>query len=286
MAKFQGTCVAAVAAMLAIIACAPANAEQVHFNYRLPQVGDVAAQSAQYELDVKATLKQGAETVSNRSEKVSRQLDRQVNVLAAAGDRPMKVQVQYTKAKEVTGPSEQSGTARTMPIEGKAYLVERQGVALVVTDTAGQAVPDDQRRLVEANMDSVGHRNQLGRFLHGKAIEVGETVALPKEMAADLLGMREANGDAQKIELTLRGVKPTSAGQVADFAVVMQLKMGGAATLDVKGDLQIEPATCRLVSATFAGPISGKSGQADQGDQLVVLTAGSLKASVQTRALR
>jgi hypothetical protein len=275
-----------VCAFLAIGVATVANAEPVQFNFRLPQVGDSSSHSAQYELDVKATLKQGAELVSTRSQKVSRQLDRQINVLAVAGDRPMKAQVQYTKGREITGPSEQSGTARTMPIEGKTYIVERQGATLAVSDQAGQPVPDDQRRLVEANMDSIGHRNQLGRFLHGKAVEVGETVALPKEMAADLLGMREANGDAQRIELTLRSMKSTPTGPMADFAAVMQVKIGGGSTLDVKGDLQIDPGTCRIVSANFAGPISGTSGQADQGDQLVIQTAGSLKASVQTRTLR
>jgi hypothetical protein len=285
MRRLNAVTATALAGVLASAGLSVA-AEQVQFNYRLPQVGDVSAHSAQYELDVRATLKQGAETISTRNEKTSRQLDRQVSVLAVSGDRPMKAQVHYAKAREVVGPSDQSGTARTMPIEGNAYVVERQGAALVVTDTAGQAAPNDQRRLVEGNMDSIGHRNQLGRFLHGKAVEVGQTVALPKEMAADLLGMREANGDAQKIELTLRGVKVMPAGPVADFGAVMQVKIGGGSTLDVKGDLLIEPTTCRLVSASFAGPISGTSGNASQGDQLVIQTAGNLKVAVQTRSLR
>jgi hypothetical protein len=264
-----------------------ANAlEPVQFNFRLPQVGDASSHSAQYELDVKATLKQGAELVSTRSQKVSRQLDRQIQVLAVAGDRAMKAQVKYTKAREVTGPSDQSGTARTMPIEGKTYIVERQGATLAVTDPAGQPVSDDERRLVEANMDSIGHRNQLGRFLHGKAVAMGETVALPKEMASDLLGMHEANGDAQKIELTLQTMEGSLGYKTAKFAVVMQVKIGGGSTLDVKGDLEMDAATCRIIAANFAGPISGTSGKADQGDQLVIQTAGNLKASVQTQTLR
>ncbi len=135
-------------------------------------------------------------------------------------------------------------------------------------------------------MDSVGHSNQLGRFLHGKTVNVGETLKLPKEMAADLLGMREANGDAQRVELTLKGIRQEPDRRVADFEALVIVKMGTGGMLNVRGDLQLDVNTCHITAADFSGPVSSQDQQASAGDKMEVLTDGTLKASVRSHYLQ
>ncbi len=256
-----------------------ASAESVQFNYHLPQVGQQAAHTVQFDLDLQITLRQAGKIASSEHQKLSRTQERHVTVLQVAGDRATKVQVQYAKAQEEIGSSE-SGEAHAMSIEGKTYIVERRGSQLLVTAPDGSDVPDDERNLVAANMDSVGHSNQLGRFLHGKTVQVGETLQLPKEMAADLLGLREANGNAQKVELILRRVDVEEGRRLADFDTVIVMQLGSGSTLDVRGSLQFDVDTCHTTAADFSGPISSEGEQPTRGEKLEVLTDGTLKATV------
>ncbi len=130
-----------------------AAAEQVQFNYRLPQVGQQASHEVQFDLDLSITLRQAGKTVSSDRQQLSRSIERHVTVLAAAGDRATKVQVHYDKAQELLTRGQHSGESRGLPIEGKTYQVERRGADLVITDSDGQAV--------------LGRRTRAGGGQHG-----------------------------------------------------------------------------------------------------------------------
>jgi hypothetical protein len=280
---FAGFCAAAILTL----AIAPrADAESVQFNYRLPQVGEKSSQVAQYDLDLTRSMQQTGKTLSSEKRLLLRTIHRRATVLDVAGDRPLKAAVTYAKASEVITSGEQPPESRKLPIEGNTYLVERQGVALKVTDRDDKSVPEAERVMVAANMDSIGHRNQLGRFLHGKTVEVGETLQLPKEMAADLLGMREAKGDAQKVELTLSGTATEAGRRIAKFAAAIAVKMGSGSALDMKGAMQIDIETCRILAADFSGSISSQEGQSDNGQEVQVLTDGTLKVAVKSDLVR
>jgi hypothetical protein len=276
-----------LAVAIVILAIAPrADAESVQFNYRLPQVGEKSSQAAQYDLDLTLSMQQTGKTLSSEKRQMLRTIHRQATVLDVAGDRPLKAAVTYAKASEVLTSGEQPPESRKLPIEGNTYLVERQGVALKVTDRDDKSVPEAERVMVAANMESIGHRNQLGRFLHGKTLEVGETLQLPKELAADLLGMREAKGDAQKVELTLSGAETEAGRRVAKFAAAIAVRMGSGSALDVKGVMQIDIDTCHILAADFSGSISSQEGQADNGQEVQVLTDGTLKVAVKSDLIR
>ncbi len=278
----------AVLMLASLVGSAASAAEGVQFNYRLPQVGDRSSHLAQYDFDLNIALAQAGKTVSNKKQVKTRTVQRQVTVMQVAGDRALKVQVNYVKAQERTIRGDDEAESSTLPIEGKSYLVERRGLPfpLVITAADGKAVADDERTLVAGNMDSIGYRNQLGRFLHGKSVSIGETLQLPKEMAAELLGMREANGDAQRLELKLSGTHRESGRRIADFATVLIVKMGSSSTLDLSGDLQIDIDTCRVIAADFSGSISSRDAQADHGEVVDVLTDGTLKVAIKSQTVR
>jgi hypothetical protein len=176
--KIKSVCLNLIASALSLAALGlrATAAETVQFNYRVPQVGQQASHEVQFDLDLNITLRQAGKAISSDNQQLSRSIERRVTVLQTAGDRATKVQVIYDKAQEVVTRGTQSGQSRALPIEGKTYQVERRGTELVIADPEGNAVPDEERGLVAANMESVGHSNQLGRFLHGKTVNVGETV--------------------------------------------------------------------------------------------------------------
>ncbi len=270
---------------VAALVCAPSAiaAEAVQFAARNPQVGQQGSHDVRFVLDMSITLKQAGQIVSTEKQSLTREQQRQITIVATAAESASKVRVHYAKATELSTRGTQSGTARQQPIEGRTYLVERQGKDLVITDPQGQAVTDAERVLVAAGMDSVGRPNPLGKFLHGKQMSVGQKLQLPNEMASELLGLRETGGEAQKVELTLRGLRVEQQRRVADFAMLVTLKLGGGGTLDISGDLGLDIDTCQVTAANFTGPVAIEETHGPKGAQFQVSSEGTMKASVQSR---
>ncbi len=287
-ARYSILYIAALATASFAVRSFAANSETVQFNYRLPQVGDRTSNIAKYDFDLNLVLEKGGHEASAKRQRKNRTVQRNIAVMEVVGDRATQVQVTYAKAGEDSQTDENPVEPRTLPIEGKSYIVQRRAIAfpLTVVGDRGEAVSDVERVLVSGNMDSVGHRNQLGRFLHGKSIVIGESLQLPKEMAAELLGMREANGDAQRLDLKLTSIHQDSGRQIADFATVLVVKMGSNTLLNLTGKLQIDVDTCRVLAADFAGTVNSREGQSDHGEVVDVVTDGTLKVAIQAESVR
>jgi hypothetical protein len=275
------------ACLLLSLGTAAFAAEPIAFTYRAPQVGQVGSHDMQFTLDLNISLRQAGQTISSEAQQLSRDQDRDVTVLAVEDKKAMKVQVTYAKAWEQVSRGKLAGTPQPQPIEGKTYIVERKGNDLVVTDPAGHDVPEEERMLVAASMDAVGHLNPLGMFLDGKKIAVGQTVNLPLDMASDLLGVKEAGGEAQKVDLTLHDVATDEEGRrLANFTMLVVLKLAGGGTMDVKGQLQVEPATCQIAVANFDGPVSMHEQQGPKGHTFEIASEGTMKVAVRTHDLK
>jgi hypothetical protein len=262
-------------------------AELVAFTYRAPQIGQQGSHDMQFTLDLKISLHQAGQTVSSEDQQLSRDQDRQVTVLEVADKKAMKVQVTYSKAWEQVSRGKLAGTPQSQPIEGKSYIVTRHGNDLVITDSSGAEVSDEERMLVAASMDAVGRANPLGTFLDGKKIAVGQTIKLPNDMAADLLGVKDAGGEAQKVELTFHDMNTDEEGRrLANFTMLIVLKMAGGGSMDVKGDLQIEPDTCQIAVANFNGPVSMREQQGPKGHTFEIASEGTMKVAVRSHDLK
>jgi hypothetical protein len=273
--------------MLGLFAEVAVAAETVPFTYRAPHVGQQGSHDMQFTLDLNISLRQAGQTISSEAQQLTRDQDRQVTVLAVADSKATKVQVFYSKAWEQVSRGKQAGTQQSQPIEGKSYLVERRVADLVVTDPDGHDVPEEERTLVAASMDAVGHSNPLGTFLDGKKLSIGQTLKLPNDMASDLLGMKETGGEAEKVELTLHDINvDEDHRRLADFSMLVVLKLPGGGSLDVKGQLQIEPESCQIASATFEGPVSMHEEQGPKGHTFEVASDGTMKVAVRSHNLK
>ena len=276
-----------VASLLLLSTGAAFSAEPIAFTYRAPQVGQVGSHDMQFTLDLNISLRQAGQTISSEAQQLSRDQDRDVTVLAVEDKKAMKVQVTYSKAWEQVSRGKLTGTPQPQSIEGKSYIVERKANDLIVTDPAGHDVPEEERMLVTASMDAVGHLNPLGMFLDSKKIAVGQTVNLPNDMASDLLGVKEAGGEAQKVELTLHDMATDEEGRhLANFNMLVVLKLAGGGTMEVKGQLQLEPDTCQIAVATFDGPVSLHEQQGPKGHTFEIASEGTMKVAVRTHDMK
>lgn len=231
----------------------------VEFNYRLPQVGGKSVYDVQFDVDVEATIQRNGQTPSKVRQTLKKNQTREITILKTIADRASKIQIHFLTAREAIARGNDAPSEQTQAIEGKHYLVERVGAGLVITDPQGNAVSDNEKILVAMSTESVGRRNQLARFLHGRSVQIGETLELPKETAAELLGMSQSRGDAQNVAITLAKSSRTDGMHLAEFVTLIGVKMASGASMNIEGKMVIDADTCRMVSAEFTGPISDHS---------------------------
>ena len=199
----------------------------------------------------------------------------------------MKVQVFYATAREKVCRGKMTGTPQAEPIEGKSYVVKHRGTDLVVTDPTGKTVSEDEQKLVASSMDAVGRPSPLGTLLDGKKIAIGEKLKLPKDMASDLLGVKDSGNEAQKVELTLDSTSTDEDGRhLAKFNMLVVLKDAEGPAMDVKGTIQIEPDTCQIAEASFEGPVSMHQQEGPKGHTFDIDSRGTMKVAVRSHYIR
>jgi hypothetical protein len=273
----------ATVAVLANCSALATAADSVQFNCRVPQAGHYGTHDVKYELDLDVSVHQAQKVISSEQQKLIRNQTRQITVLKVDGDRVTQVRANYPKARATITRGKQSGGGDTQPIEGKTYIVERSADnKLVIKGLDGSDVPDEERSLVAASMESVGRPNPLGKFLHGKSVAIGQTIALPNELASDLLGLRDTGGNAQKVELTLKAVRQEPDRRVAQFDMLVVIKPDANSSLDIKGDIQLDVNTCQVAAANFTGPVAIAETYGPEGHTFEIRSDGTMRVAIRS----
>lgn len=275
-------CRLAIFALSLFPAAGAVAADSVQFNYRPPFVGSYGVHDVKYELALDVSLHQSGQTISSENQQMVRDQTRQITAQKIDGERVIQARVYYPRAQAIVMRGKSTGSSQTQPIEGKSYIVERTDKELIVANEDGSAVTEEERSLVTASMESVGRPNPLGKLLHGKTVAVGQTVTLPNEMAADLLGLRETGGQAQKVELKLRAVRQEPDRRVADFEMLVVIKPDAKSTLDIKGDLLLDVSTCQIAAASFTGPVSISETVGPKGSTFQIQSEGTMKVAIRS----
>ncbi len=282
----KSSCCGIAVCLLTTIVGKALAADTVEFRYQPPKVGQHGMHEMQFQLELTIAMRQAGKTISSEAQQLGRDQQREMTILQVTDNHASKVEVLYHKAQETVGRGQQSVTPQTQSIEGKSYLVERQGDEITVTDSLGQPVPEDERTLVAASMQAIGRPSPLGLLLNGKKMAVGQTLRLPNEMASDVLGMKDTGGEPQKVELLLREVRQESGHRLANFDLSIVLKLAGGGTMEIKGDLQIEPETCQVAAANFSGPVSMREEHGPQGHTFEVRSEGTMKVAVKSHEMK
>ena len=144
------------------------------------------------------------------------------------------------------------------PLDGKTYLVWREGDEVKVSYADGGAPPADEIAKVAKGNRSVGKPEPMDTFVAGRTWKVGEKVsATPDELAKIGEAMGGDDGPALTgLALTLQSADDA----VATMALSMAMEMkgpDGSMALQLDGSARLDRKTGRLLEITGTGPFSG-----------------------------
>lgn len=248
---FPGVCVAQTrVAAYEALDLPPAN-QAVTFVKQAAERGDRVDQALQVELQLESTVRKGGQEVEKSSSAMGRHQVRTVIAEQVIDGRTMAARVRFAACTRKI-----DNKTSEPPVVGKTYVCRRlEDDTLSVTREDGSIASPDEFSIVSESMESLGRPNPLADYLAGKTVTVGETLEVPGEVGAALLGSKAAMGKVSKFTLLLRELAPDAS--VATFAVEIE-SVGTNKTqmrLMVAGELDIEPASCRTRRMAIAGPL-------------------------------
>jgi hypothetical protein len=252
----------AVAPAAATAPTAPAG-PSVRFRQQPTQVGDRAVQRMAVHLPLATKITQSGQTAHESTNEMRRQQQRTIEVLEVADGRATKARASFQVSRRQAPENANPNELTAQPIEGKTYLMSRDGDRLNITDLEGAIPPLDEFKLVAESLENVGKPNPLAALLVNRRIALGQRILMPREMVEQLLGFQEI-GTVHRFELTLKRVDSPTAKQpspVAVFDAVIEVRPNDASPLNIslKGEMTLETETCRLVSVELAGPVQMSS---------------------------
>jgi hypothetical protein len=273
-------------------ASAGSNARQaIRFGRRPARAGDEVEQAVGLEMRL-ATIERRGNQMGDRSHTAIRAVQsRVVTTTAVASGRSTAVRVRYLKATkqlaagDVPPSISEDDPHGIQPIAGKAYFCSRKAGNdgnLVITDAAGNIPPLDEYEIVAQHMDMVGRPNPLAEFLAGKSIGIGETVALPKEVAGKLFQLGDQFGDVTRFELTLEKLQVRNGTEHAVFLARIEAASNDASQMrmQVEGPFVVEADTCRAVRVDLIGPIGMSESRGTYSTAYQVIGTGQLKMRI------
>lgn len=261
-------------------------AETCHFRYRPPQVGDRGSQTVHLEINLVVTIEQGGQVVQSSDRGVRKHQQRTLKVASVEGGRVSKAQIRFDVANESSARNGQVGPSRNQPVHGKSYLVSRrENQPLRITDMHGGDPPPEEKEIVARAAEAIGRANPLAELLNGRTITVGQRVEVPRDIANELLGFREAIGDVQQFVLTLQKARTRHGTPCAAFDahIVARPPDNPTKPLVVKGQMLIEQTTCRVAQLAVTCPVQFRENRGPEGGRFTVHGKGALQVTMHSR---
>jgi len=237
---------------------APLPATGMQFTQQPARRGDRVVQELGVELDLSTTIMQSGQVANQSTTSLRRQQLRLIEVQEIVDGRVRRVSVAFRKSREKSPENKDSQALVAQPVEGKTYLVTRDGDRLIVTDQEGLIPPQKEFEIVANSMQMLGRPNPLAKFLVGRTVEVGDRLQLPEKIAEQLLGLGDHFGKVKKFELQLQALQTIDDQPCAVFVATIELAGDADSPIhvNVKGQLAIQTATCRTVMALLVGPLN------------------------------
>lgn len=233
-------------------------AETCRFRFMPPRVGDIASQELDFLIDLKLSVQHTDGELFRSQKSVERVQTRWTTVVEVNQDVATAVAVRFDRASETQMSDNKPAKPVDDPVAGKTYQVARRGEALVITDFDGKTPAKAEVDFLTKAMDSVGRPNALGRFLHNRELMAGKSVEVPKEIAAEIFGFRDAVGEVASLTLSLREVHHTTTGNFAilDAQMTARSPEEPKLAMRIEGQMQLDIDTCRLVGFVWEGPVT------------------------------
>jgi len=279
---------AAVEPVAAVSTTTALHGQTVRFRQQPAQVGDRVVQRLGVHLDLATKITQSGQTAHESTNQMRRQQQRTIEVLEVAEGRAVKArasfQVSHRQAPENSDPN----ALMPQPIEGKTYLMSREGDRLTVTDLEGAIPPLEEYKLVAESLANVGKSNPLAELLVDRSLAVGQRILVPRELVQQLLGFDDPIGTVHRFELTLLRVEPADAKHPAPrgvFAAEIEVLPNDASPLAItlSGEMVVETETCRLAAVELTGPVQMSSIERTGGGIFQFSAGGELKLAIRSQ---
>ncbi len=240
---------------------APTPTGDVTLHYQPPKVG---SKTHKEELETTDIIFGGTPV------KLAKTHVRHTEVLEA-GEFATKVKTHYEKHNEVVDAEGKSNT-KAAPVEGKTYLVWKDGDKVVATYEDGGAIsPDELEELTESFDDELGRRPGIAEVLLRRTWKIGQPVALEGQDLVDLTDDMKKGAKADAATFTLRSVEGNTAIWDMDLKVTLSGDVEGkstgqiAMTIDIANVRPIEMEGDIEVDVKAKGtPMTGKSHSAEK----------------------
>jgi len=262
----------------------PAAAKQmVVFQKRPTQVNDEIHQKVQCDLDAERTIRQQNQLVDTTKQTLERTQDRTLKILALESGRPTQARLDYRASVTNIRDEKKRSMEATQPVSGHVYFVQRQGTQLTITDERGKPITEEEDKILREQLQNFGKPNPLAEFLNGKRVQVGQTIEVPKEVAAELLGMTGNSAKTDNLGMTLVAVRNVDGQPCAMFETLLKTNGRESVSLVMKGELTVEINSCRTRSIRMQGPVAISETKGPAIGRFTVSTNGTLKVAVTTR---
>lgn len=253
----------------------------VTFGLRDAGVGDVLVQTVNVNVQLDTTVRDGDKVIEKNATQMTKVSQREIATQAVTAGRSVAVKLDYKTAERKINDSQ----PEPQPVAGKTYHCQRQGEKLHITDATGSVPSFEEFEIVSAQMQALGKANPLGKYLAGKTFTVGQKLAVPKEVAAELLGLQKPFGTPSRFELTLKAIRTIDDQTCAEFHALVEAAAndGSQMRMIVEGPLVMQAASCRAVSAEFTGPVGMSETQGGRAGRLQVTGTGKLTIAINTK---
>ena len=179
-------------------------------------VGERVVQRVGMELNIHTIVKQSGKVAHDGQTNMRSRQEREIEVLQVVAGKAVQAQVTYPLSRSLSPENPDPADEVAQAVEGKSYLIARNGERLLVTDLEGAIPPRNEYDIVMNTMESFGQPNLLAEFLLPREIKIGERLQVPADIAKKMLGF-DSFGDVQKFELYLQEVKEIGGAAVRSF---------------------------------------------------------------------
>ena len=259
----------------------PSPRPPITFGRRAPQVGDQVEQNVEVELALRTLTRQGTKVLERGEQRLTRRQRRIITADRVEAGRTQAAHVKFLSAARQIDKEPETKE----PVVGKTFYCERDGDRLTIQTANGDLPPLDEFRLVQPCMEMLGRAHPLADFFADREVAIGEKIALPKEIASELLGADDEFGKAERFEMTLARVEKIDDHECAVFEAEIEAVGTGTSQMRllVTGPLVLEVSTCRAVSADFQGPIGMSEVQGTYGARYQVDATGKFRVAVSSK---
>lgn len=254
-------------------------AERVLFQRQAPEPGDASAQRISFQLRLKMAIRQAGQVVDAKAQHYQKRQHRLVRVVDTQGTEATEAQLVYRQSESVVAGEQEPEQRIEHPVHGKAYRIRRLDGQLQVTDPQGQVPPAEQLAQVQHDMQQFGLPNPLSAFFAGKRVEVGQTVEVPTELAAQLLGPEDQLGKVTRFQMRLDAVTGSSEQPTAQFSTVMAIQPVDEQGMhvQVQGKVGLDVHSSRLTTIELTGPVELEETFGPENAPFAVVTSGTIQ---------